>query len=218
MLADISPRRALDDDYRGFLDLIAGHLARAIANTRLLEETKAAKAELELKATELQQNAIELEMQSEELIAATDELEEANRRLSVSETRLRQANTAAGIGTWELDVDNGEFICDDQCRSVLGLHRKVLTYDALSGAVHEEDRGAVASDPGAGAAAARSTDEATFLDFDAEFRVLIPGAPKWAALTGRTFFEAGETAGRSGSHGRHCPRRHRATPRRGGAA
>ena len=47
-----------------------------------------------------------------------------------------------------------------------------------------------------GRGAARAPTQATFLDFDAEFRVLTTGAPKWAALTGRTFYEVGETAGR----------------------
>ena len=160
LLAGISPRRTFDDDYRGFLELIAGHLARAIANTRLL-----------------------------------DELEDANRRLSVSETRLRLANTAAGIGTWELNVESGEFVCDDQCRRILGLTETVLTYDALSGAVHEEDRERLRTILEQ-ARRTSSTNDATFLDFDAEFRVLITGAPKWASLTGRTFYEVGETAGR----------------------
>jgi hypothetical protein len=36
----------------------------------------------------------------QETTAAKAELEQANRRLIVSEARLRLANTAAGIGTW----------------------------------------------------------------------------------------------------------------------
>jgi PAS domain-containing protein len=34
LIAGISPRRAFDDDYRGFVDLIAGHLSRAIASAQ----------------------------------------------------------------------------------------------------------------------------------------------------------------------------------------
>ncbi|WP_170149614.1 ATP-binding protein [Rhodoplanes roseus] len=36
----INPRRAFDDDYRGFLDLIVGHIASAISNARASEEER----------------------------------------------------------------------------------------------------------------------------------------------------------------------------------
>jgi PAS domain S-box-containing protein len=38
LIAGISPRRALDDRYRGFFELAADHIATAIANARALEE------------------------------------------------------------------------------------------------------------------------------------------------------------------------------------
>jgi len=38
LVAGISPRLTLDDDYRSFLELAAGHIATAIANTRAYEE------------------------------------------------------------------------------------------------------------------------------------------------------------------------------------
>ncbi|MCI0355087.1 MAG: ATP-binding protein, partial [Acidobacteria bacterium] len=37
LVAGVSPRRALDDAYRGFLELVAGHVATAIANARAYE-------------------------------------------------------------------------------------------------------------------------------------------------------------------------------------
>ncbi len=40
LVAGISPRRVFDDDYRGFTDLLAGHIATAIANARAYEEEK----------------------------------------------------------------------------------------------------------------------------------------------------------------------------------
>ena len=40
LVAGISPRRAFDDDYRGFTDLMAGHVATAVANARAYEEEK----------------------------------------------------------------------------------------------------------------------------------------------------------------------------------
>jgi PAS domain S-box-containing protein len=36
----ISPRRAFDDDYRGFFDLVAGHVATAVCNARAYEEER----------------------------------------------------------------------------------------------------------------------------------------------------------------------------------
>jgi signal transduction histidine kinase len=40
LVAGINPRRALDDTYRGFFDLVAGHLATAVANARAYEEER----------------------------------------------------------------------------------------------------------------------------------------------------------------------------------
>jgi PAS domain S-box-containing protein len=40
LVAGVSPRLALNDDYRGFLDLLAGHIAAAIANARAYEEER----------------------------------------------------------------------------------------------------------------------------------------------------------------------------------
>ncbi|MGH7827324.1 MAG: PAS domain S-box protein [Candidatus Binatia bacterium] len=40
LVAGISPRRQFDDDYRGFMELIAGHIAAAIANACAYEEER----------------------------------------------------------------------------------------------------------------------------------------------------------------------------------
>ncbi|RIK37933.1 MAG: hypothetical protein DCC55_22700 [Chloroflexi bacterium] len=49
LVAGISPRREWDDDYRGFLDLVAGHVATAIAHARAYEaERQRAEALAEL--------------------------------------------------------------------------------------------------------------------------------------------------------------------------
>ncbi len=40
LVAGLSPRLAFDDDYRGFLELLAGHVATAVANARAYEEEK----------------------------------------------------------------------------------------------------------------------------------------------------------------------------------
>ncbi len=40
LVAGLNPRRSLDDDYRGFLDLVARQIATAIANARAYEEER----------------------------------------------------------------------------------------------------------------------------------------------------------------------------------
>ncbi|MDP9120311.1 MAG: ATP-binding protein, partial [Acidobacteriota bacterium] len=40
LVVGVSPRRALDDDYRSFFNLVAGHAATAIANARAYEEER----------------------------------------------------------------------------------------------------------------------------------------------------------------------------------
>lgn len=40
LIAGINPRRALDDSYRGFFDLVTGHMATAVANSRAYEEER----------------------------------------------------------------------------------------------------------------------------------------------------------------------------------
>ena len=41
LVLGISPRRAFDDDYRGFFDLVADHVANAVSNARAHEEERA---------------------------------------------------------------------------------------------------------------------------------------------------------------------------------
>jgi len=41
LVLGISPRRVFDDDYRGFFDLVAGHIATAVSNARAYEEERA---------------------------------------------------------------------------------------------------------------------------------------------------------------------------------
>jgi signal transduction histidine kinase len=40
LVLGISPRRAFDDDYRGFFDLVAGHVATAVSSARAYEEER----------------------------------------------------------------------------------------------------------------------------------------------------------------------------------
>ena len=190
VIAGVSARRAFDADYRDFVDLLAGELSQAIAGAQALADARASKSEMEAKAEELQQTAVELELQSEELRAATDELQELNQRLSVNEERLRLANTAAGIGTWELDVTTGTLTCDEQCRAVLGLPADTPTYAQLSNAALDEDRNRVHETL---LVARTRLEYHDHIDFAIEFRV--PGGSggpaRWVSLTGRSLFGAG---------------------------
>ena len=215
VVTGISARRALDDDYRGFLDFIAGSIARALASARarederhraealdklrreseaeqarLLEEARAVRAEMEANAEELHLAAVELEMQSEELRETTDELHDVNQRLSASEARLRLANAAAGIGTWELDVVHGKFHCDDQCASVLGLSPGA-TFDDLVGVSHVDDVKTLRT---ALERARTARSDADHADFELEFRGRSGRTgSRWISLTGSTFFEVGQS-------------------------
>jgi PAS domain S-box-containing protein len=47
VVAGISPRLTFDDDYRGFLELLAGHIAAAVANAQAYEEERRRAAALE---------------------------------------------------------------------------------------------------------------------------------------------------------------------------
>ncbi|WP_156514216.1 GAF domain-containing protein [Planctomyces sp. SH-PL14] len=40
LVAGVSPRLALDEDYRGFLDLLAGHIAASVASARTYQEER----------------------------------------------------------------------------------------------------------------------------------------------------------------------------------
>jgi transcriptional regulator with GAF, ATPase, and Fis domain len=51
LVAGINPRRALDDAYRGFFDLVAGHLATAVSNARTYEaRARAERLEAQIKS------------------------------------------------------------------------------------------------------------------------------------------------------------------------
>src|SRR5262249_21549390 len=163
-----------------------------VEQTRLLEEARSTQATLEVTSAHLQQAAIELEMQSAELQAATDELQEVNQRLSVSEARLRLANTTAGIGTWELDVETGEFIADEQCQEILAVNDRAAAFDAFMAIAHPNHKWRV------DAVLKRARTQESDLehtDFDIEFRAFSADAPRWVRLTGRTFYGNGAGGG-----------------------
>jgi len=160
MVAGLSPRRAVDHEYRRFLELIAGHLARAMASaraheeerrrsdiladlarekTRLLDEAQRAHAELESKAEELQQAAVELEMQSEELRATTDTLQEVNQRLAESEHGLRDeaqvVETIQRVGgalASDLDLTSLVQTVTDEATKLTGAQFGAFFYNVLN--------------------------------------------------------------------------------------
>jgi signal transduction histidine kinase/PAS domain-containing protein len=200
LIAGINARRPYDEESKSFLELVAGHLGRAIATaraheeerasaeekSRLLAESRAAKTELEIKAGEMQTAAAELEMQSEELRTMTDELLEVNRRLSLSEARLLLANTTAGIGTWELDAVTGTLHCDEQCRAVFGFTSPRLTEQRLVRTAQLEDEPRVRE---ALRLARTRSDSGDSANFEFEYRLAGSGTnARWVCLTGRTMY------------------------------
>jgi PAS domain S-box-containing protein len=89
LVAGVSPRRALDDDYRAFFELAAGHVATAVANARAYQmERQRAEALAEL-------------LRLREEVEGAAGREEALRE---NEARLAEAQEIGGFGSFEVDV------------------------------------------------------------------------------------------------------------------
>jgi len=112
LIAGVSPRRALDDDYRGFFDLVAERIAIAIGNAR----------ERELRA----------EIATEHSRAALHE----------SEARLAYALEAGRLGSWDLDMVTGVSIRSAAHDRIFGYREPVAdwTYKTFMQHVLPDDR------------------------------------------------------------------------------
>lgn len=98
LIAGINPRRALDDSYRGFFDLVTGHMATAVANSRAYEEERRrSEALAEMDVTERKR----AEEERERLRQAQAELAHINRVSTMGELaaslahEIKQPITAA---------------------------------------------------------------------------------------------------------------------------
>lgn len=125
LVCGISPRLIFDDDYRSFLELVAGHIATAIANARALEEERkraAALAEIDRAKTEFFSN-VSHEFRTpltlmlgnlEELLAKNGELEISEKQQIESAHRnslrlLKLVNTLLDFSRIEAGRQHAEF-------------------------------------------------------------------------------------------------------------
>jgi len=106
-------------------------------------------------------------------------------RLRESEARLRLAITAAGVGTWIMEIDTGQVWATAKTRELFLLASdEELTYDRFVKAIHPEDRGRFRHDV---QQAIQSEQE-----LDSEFRILQPdGSMRWIAGRGKGYSQSG---------------------------
>lgn len=111
LIVGVSPRRTLDDDYRGFFELLASHIATAIANARAYEEERR-RAESSM--------AVE-------------------RALRESEARFRTVADSSPAMIWMTDVDGRLEFMNLACQAFLGVRPEDAAGFLWQTALHVED-------------------------------------------------------------------------------
>lgn len=80
------------------------------------------------------------------IVTVTDVTEKVETRIRIenAETRLRLATEAAGLATWELNLQTKELICSDRLLEIFG-HAKdsVFSYEQLKSQILESDRNTI---------------------------------------------------------------------------
>jgi len=106
---------------------------------------------------------------------------EARRVLAASELRLRLAQQAAGLGTWEYDLNSGIAVWSEQARALIGMAPdEAASLNQLLSRVHADDR------PSLVAEITRARQPGAGQFYRAEFRVILPnGAIRWLENQGR---------------------------------
>jgi two-component system cell cycle sensor histidine kinase/response regulator CckA len=113
-----------------------------------------------------------------------------------SEAWLRDALSAASVGTWRHDVATGVYSLDARSRVQFGVTESELTFESVLARVHVDDRERLARSVEA------SLDPAGPGDHRAEFRVVMPdGEVRWVVTKSRTRFDGTGPA-------RHAVQRH----------
>lgn len=109
---------------------------------------------------------------------------EAEERIARLERQLKESQSVARIGSWELDLRSGVLTWTDQIYEMFGLTpgQFPATYEAFLNAVHPDDRDAV------NAAYTRSVEEKT--EYSIVHRLLMPdGCIKHVHERGRTVYD-----------------------------
>jgi signal transduction histidine kinase/CheY-like chemotaxis protein len=106
--------------------------------------------------------------------------------LEAQDEKLRFALAAGRLGSWELDLQTGELVCSDICKTNFGRAVDApFSNDDLQAAVHPEDRARV------DAAFACSLTAGCL--YDVEYRVLWPnGEIHWVMVRGRAIYDRDE--------------------------
>lgn len=95
-----------------------------------------------------------------------------------TEKQRRLALEAAGMGTWELQVNTGRLLWDERCKAIYGVPaNQDLTYESFLALVHPEDRERVYQD--------RITAAREPATYGHEYRIVWPdGSTRWVLTRG----------------------------------
>jgi PAS domain S-box-containing protein len=142
IILGLSELKKLDEDYRQFLESIAGYVG-TLLNNAYAKAQHMELVSLNLKLTESNEELAaayeELDAINEELQQSTVLLYEGNARLKESEEQLQLAITTANIGTWYIDATTREFIPSARLKEMFGyLPQETLTYQAAINQIQEE--------------------------------------------------------------------------------
>jgi PAS domain S-box-containing protein len=113
-----------------------------------------------------------------------DDRKQAEAALAERELHLSLAQSAARLGSWQLDLATGTLYASPQCKAHCGLlPDEDLSYTRLFDLIHPDDRDRVR-------ALVRQAVE-TRTDYDAEYRTAWPdGSLHWISARGRALYEA----------------------------
>ena len=128
------------------------------------------------------------------VVQDVSERKRAEEGLQRSEELRRLALQAGELGLWDLDATTGILACDDRFRELLGfVPGEEVTNEACWARVHPDDVPAVQ------AAITHARDPVSGGDYEAEFRIVVPGrTERWLLSRARVYFD-GEGRGAAGS-------------------
>lgn len=158
-------------------------LMRERASAEFAEKIERVAAKAERMEAEVLRSDARIKESNRELKHALERLAEANEKLKdvhrLKTEQLDVAISAARLGLWALDLQNGALATSDICRQDYGwLSSEPFTYDDLKNLVHPDDR----------ARRDRMVEEAfaNRQDLEVEYRVIRPdGETVWIHVRGR---------------------------------